>query len=300
MSKALNWKTSGLLTPIKAFAPGPDHSLPDALTLKALVLSLYYHWVNGSLERWALDPNISRPPFKELLPSTSSHKTYNPYSILWPGILLQKKKHKTPLNGFIVALNSFEDARVASHLTLIKLGSRVVAQNKPECCQNYPWYAEFSFRVGFPKRASCGTNIGSAPFPWLNYQVKHWPAFIDQVITEHTSLNTSYYKMCLLRDLQGQSLQRTKDSHFLQDFFLVKKEIYQHYVNPCLSYLKSKLSRWKVYRMTGTELLLMTVTSQWQGPSFHHLHILNTARAPEHSKVLFHVSGMPSHNWPTN
>lgn len=50
----------------------------------------------------------------------------------------RKKKHKTPLNGFIVALNSFEDARVASHLTLIKLGSRVVAQNKPECCQNYP------------------------------------------------------------------------------------------------------------------------------------------------------------------
>lgn len=92
VSKALNSKTSGLPTPIKASAPRPDHPLPDALTLKALVLSLYYHWVTCALGRWAWGPDISRPPFKESLPSTSSQETCNPYSILWPEILLQKKK----------------------------------------------------------------------------------------------------------------------------------------------------------------------------------------------------------------
>lgn len=93
--------------------------LPDVLTLKMLAWSLRYHWLSSNLGRWALDAGISRPPFKEWQPSAFPHETYNPYSILWPGILLQKKWKRTPLNGFTVILNPFDDAGVLSHLTLI-------------------------------------------------------------------------------------------------------------------------------------------------------------------------------------
>lgn len=138
---------------IRASPPPPpaelDHPLPDALKPKALALSLCYHWVNCSLKRWAQNPDISRPLFRVSLPSTSSHKTNNPYSLLWPGIASEtNQQNKTPLNGFIVILNSFRDARVASHWTLMRLRSRAGARNKSEHCQNSSGNAKTSLGAG--------------------------------------------------------------------------------------------------------------------------------------------------------
>ena len=159
----------------------------------------------------------------------------------------KKTKHITPLNGFIVILNSFEGARRASHLTLPRLGSIMGAQSwilieLLSMCWNFLWTC-----LSRVKRASCGSHR-LASFLWLNHQVKCLPGFTDQLITEYTPLNTSHYKMLPLRDLQGQRLQRTKAFASSSRPLLSegKGEIHQHYGNPCLSCLKLRWNRLNV------------------------------------------------------
>lgn len=65
---------------------------------------------------------------------------------------------------------------------------------------------ELAHSVG--PRQAVWLQCGSAPFPCLNHQVKHLPGFAGQVITEHTSLNTSHYKIlgdtCKDKDFKEQ------------------------------------------------------------------------------------------------
>lgn len=123
------------------------------------------------------------------------------------------------------------------------------------------------------------------------------PGFVDQVITEHTSLNTSHYKM--LGDIARTKTSKNKRFPLSSRLVLSegKGKIHQHYMNPLFVSSEVGIESVKsVSRTTCTEFLLKAVTSQGQGPSFHHLHVLRTTRAPAQRTFLFYINGMPSHH----